>query len=45
MYWLLAEMGLKRKFDSYAMTDNSDHDGQNHTDGVVSIYTTDADED
>jgi biopolymer transport protein ExbB/TolQ len=27
-------MGLKRKFDSYAMTDNADHDGQNHTDGV-----------
>lgn len=44
MYWLLAEMGLKRKFDS-AMTDSADQDGLDHTDGVVSIYTTDADED
>ena len=39
-------MGLKRKFDSLcAMMDNADdQDGQNHTDGVVSIYSTDADE-
>ena len=40
-------MGLKRKLDSFcAMTDNADdQDRQNHTDGVVSICMTDADED
>ncbi|RLN25607.1 hypothetical protein C2845_PM07G12310 [Panicum miliaceum] len=29
-----SKTGLKRKFDSCAMTDNADQDGQNHTDGV-----------
>lgn len=45
MYWPLAAMGLKRKFNPFsAMAGSADQDGLDHVDKVVSIYTTLAEE-